>query len=58
MNKTQNNKHKSKAVSDSKTAKATIKSLIVDLASKDGVVRVKTLSNENDWVRWEEQPRL
>jgi len=58
-------------VSGSKAAKATIKSLIVDLESKDGVVRVKarqqlvaykkqsvaplirTLSNENDWVRWE-----
>ena len=58
-------------MSGSKAAKATIKSLIVDLESKDGVVRVKarqqlvaykkqsvaplirTLSNENDWVRWE-----
>jgi HEAT repeat protein len=58
-------------VSDSKTTEAIIKSLIADLASKDGVARVKarrqlvaykawsvaplikTLSNENDWVRWE-----
>ena len=58
-------------VSDSKAAKATIKLLIADLASRDGVVRVKarrqliayrkqsiaplirTLSNKNDWVRWE-----
>ena len=58
-------------VSDNKAAKATIKSLIADLASKDGLVRVtargqlvaykklavapliRTLSNENDWVRWE-----
>ena len=58
-------------MSGSKAAKATIKSLIADLASKDGVVRVmarrqlvaykkrsvapliRTLSNENDWVRWE-----
>ena len=58
-------------MSDSKAAKATIKSLLADLASKDGVVRVmarqqlvaykkqsvapliRTLSNENDWVRWE-----
>jgi HEAT repeat protein len=58
-------------VSDSKTTEAIIKSLIADLASKDGVVRVKarrqlvaykarsvaplikTLSSENDWVRWE-----
>jgi HEAT repeat protein len=71
MNKTQNNAPKDNAVSVSKAAKATIKSLIADLASKDGVVRVKarqqlvahkkrsvaplirTLSNENDWVRWE-----
>jgi hypothetical protein len=71
MNKTENNKRKSNVGSDSKTAQATIKSLIADLASKDGVVRVKarqqlvaykarsvtplikTLSNENDWVRWE-----
>ena len=71
MNKTQNNAPKDNAVSGSKAAKATIKSLIADLASKDGVVRVKarqqlvaykkrsvaplirTLSNENDWVRWE-----
>jgi hypothetical protein len=66
MNKTQN-----KAVSGSKAAKTTIKSLIAGLASKDGVVRImarrqlvdykkrpvapliRTLSNENDWVRWE-----
>jgi HEAT repeat protein len=58
-------------VSDSKAAKATINSLIADLANKDGIVRVKarqqlvaykkrsvaplmrTLSNKNDWVRWE-----
>ena len=58
-------------VFNSKDAKATISSLIAELASKDGVVRVKsrsqlvtygaravsplikTLSNENDWVRWE-----
>jgi len=71
MNKTQNNAPKDNAVSGSKAAKATIKSLIADLASKDGVVRVmarrqlvaykkrsvapliRTLSNENDWVRWE-----
>ncbi len=71
MNKTQNNTPKDNVVSDNKATKATIKSLIADLASKDGVVRVKarqqlvaykkrsvallirTLSNENDWVRWE-----
>jgi HEAT repeat protein len=71
MNKTQNNAPKGNTVSDSKAAKATIKSLIADLASKDGVVRVmarqqlvaykkrsvaplvRTLSDENDWVRWE-----
>jgi HEAT repeat protein len=71
MNKTQNSAPKGNAVSDSKADKATIKSLIADLASKDGVVRVKarqqlvaykkrsvaplirTLSNKNDWVRWE-----
>ena len=71
MNKTQNNAPKGNTVSDSKAAKATIKSLIADLASKDGVVRVmarqqlvaykkrsaapliRTLSNGNDWVRWE-----
>jgi HEAT repeat protein len=71
MNKTQNNAPKDNAVSGSEAIKATIKSLIADLASKDGVVRVKarqqlvaykkrsvaplirTLSNENDWVRWE-----
>jgi HEAT repeat protein len=53
------------------SAKEIIKSLIADLASKDGIVRVKarqqlvaykkrsvaplirTLSHENDWVRWE-----
>ena len=68
---TQNNAPKVNALSDSKAAKATIKSLIDELASKDGVVRVKarrqlvaykkqsatllirTLSNNNDWVRWE-----
>ena len=71
MNKTQNNIPKGNLVSDNKATKATIKSLIADLASKDGVVRVKarqqlvaykklsvaplirTLSNENDWMRWE-----
>ena len=71
MNKTQNNTPKGNVVSDNKATKAIIKSLIADLASKDGVVRVKarqqlvaykkrsvaplirTLSNENDWVRWE-----
>ena len=71
MNKPQNNAPKDNVVSGSKAAKAAIKSLIADLASKDGVVRVKarqqlvaykkrsvaplikTLSNENDWVRWE-----
>ena len=71
MEKTQNNTPKGNRGSDSKAAKATIKSLIADLASKDGVVRVtarrqlvaykkqsvapltRTLSNENDWVRWE-----
>jgi HEAT repeat protein len=71
MKKTQNSTLKDNAVSGSKAAKATIKSLIADLASKDGVVRVmarrqlvaykkrsvapliRTLSNENDWVRWE-----
>jgi HEAT repeat protein len=59
------------AMSGSRVTKPTIKSLIADLASKDGVVRlkarqqlvaykrralaplIKTLSNENDWVRWE-----
>jgi len=41
MNKTQNNVPKGNAVSGSKAAKATIKSLIADLASKDGIVRVK-----------------
>ena len=57
--------------SESKTAETMIKSLIADLASKDGIVRVKarrtlvgyksnavpllikTLSDKNDWVRWE-----
>ena len=71
MNKTQNNAPNVNALSDSKAAKATIKSLIDELASEDGVVRVKarqqlvaykkrsvaplirTLSNKNDWVRWE-----
>jgi hypothetical protein len=42
MNKTRNNKRKSNAGSvSSKPAKATIRSLIADLASKDGIVRVK-----------------
>ena len=41
MNKTQNNASKGSVVSDSKAAKAAIKSLIVDLASKDGIVRIK-----------------
>ena len=68
---TQDHAPKVNALSDSKAAKATIKSLIDELASKDGVVRVKarrqlvaykkrsvtplirTLSNKNDWVRWE-----
>jgi len=67
----QNNTPKGNVVSDNKATKGTIKALIADLASKDGVVRVKarqqlvaynkrsvaplvrTLSNENDWVRWE-----
>jgi len=40
MNKTQNNAPKDNAASVSKATKATIKSLIADLASKDGVVRV------------------
>jgi len=71
MKKTQKNIPKDNVVFDSKAAKANIKLLIADLASKDGVVRVKarqqlvaykkqsvaplirTLSNENDWVRWE-----
>jgi HEAT repeat protein len=71
MKKTQNNRPKGTTESESMAAKAAIKSLIADLASKDGVVRVKarhqlvaykkrsvaplirTLSNENDWVRWE-----
>jgi HEAT repeat protein len=71
MKKTQNNTPKDNVVSDSKATKANIKLLIADLASKDGVVRVKarqqlvaykkqsiaplirTLSNKNDWVRWE-----
>jgi HEAT repeat protein len=71
MKKTQNNALKDIAISGSNVAKPTIKSLIADLASQDGVVRVKarlqlvaykkravaplikTLSNENDWVRWE-----
>ena len=71
MKKTPNNAPKDIAMSGGKAAKPTIKSLIADLASKDGVVRVKarlqlvaykkravsplikTLSNENDWVRWE-----
>ncbi|MFC1909716.1 HEAT repeat domain-containing protein [Chloroflexota bacterium] len=41
MKKTQNNAPKGNSESGSKAAKATIKSLIADLASKDGVVRVK-----------------
>jgi HEAT repeat protein len=71
MNKPQNSAPGGNAVSDSKSAKATINSLIAGLASKDGIVRVKarqqlvaykkqsvaplirTLSNKNDWVRWE-----
>jgi HEAT repeat protein len=71
MNKPQNSAPGGNAVSDSKSAKATINSLIADLASKDGIIRVKarqqlvaykkrsvaplirTLSNKNDWVRWE-----
>jgi HEAT repeat protein len=71
MNKIQNNAPKDNAVSGSKAAKAPIKSLIADLASKDGIVRMKarqrlvaykkrsvaplirTMSDENDWVRWE-----
>jgi HEAT repeat protein len=71
MNKTQNNAPRGNAMSDGKVVEPTIKSLIADLASKDGLVRVKarqqlvaykkqsvaplirTLSNENDWVRWE-----
>jgi HEAT repeat protein len=40
MNKTQNNAPKDNAASVSKATKATIKSLLADLASKDGVVRV------------------
>jgi len=71
MNKKQSNAPKSNTVSGNEAAKATIKLLIADLASNNGVVRVKarrqlvaykkqsvaplirTLSNENDWVRWE-----
>ena len=45
MNKTQNNAPKDNAVSGSKAAKVTIKSLIADLASKDGVGRMKTVSS-------------
>jgi hypothetical protein len=41
MNKTQNNAPKGNTVSDSRAAKATIKSLIDDLANKDGLVRVR-----------------
>ncbi len=37
----QNNAPKGNAVSGSRVAKATIKSLIADLASQDGIVRVK-----------------
>jgi hypothetical protein len=71
MNKKQNNSSKTNLVNYSKASKTTISSLIADLASKDGIVRVKarqqlvyyrgrsiaalikTLSNENCWVRWE-----
>jgi HEAT repeat protein len=71
MNKPQNSAPGGNAVSNSKSAKAIINSLISGLASKDGIVRVKarqqlvaykkrsvaplirTLSNKNDWVRWE-----
>ena len=71
MIKTQNKTPKGNVVSDNKATKATIKSLIADLSSKDGIVRVKarqqlvaykkrsvaplirTLSNENNGVRWE-----
>ena len=41
MKKTQNNAPEDNVVSGSKAAKTTIKSLIADLASEDGVVRVK-----------------
>jgi HEAT repeat protein len=58
-------------MSDRKNIKAIIQSLVTDLASEDGVVRIKarrqlvdyksravaplikTLSNKNDYVRWE-----
>jgi HEAT repeat protein len=71
MNKTQNSTPEGNVVSDNKATKEVIKSLIADLASKDGIVRVKarqqlvaykkrsvaplirTLTHENDWVRWE-----
>jgi HEAT repeat protein len=61
----------SERIPESKTAETNIESLIADLASKDGIVRVKarrslvgykskavpslikTLSDKNDWVRWE-----
>ena len=41
MNKKQNNPSKTNLVTNSKASKATISSLIADLASKDGIVRVK-----------------
>jgi HEAT repeat protein len=41
VKKTQNNAPKGNAMSDNKATKATIKSLIADLSSKDGIVRVK-----------------
>ena len=71
MNNTENNEPIVSALSDNEVTKDIIKSLIVDLANKDGIVRVKarrqlvaykkrsvsplikTLSNKNDWVRWE-----
>jgi HEAT repeat protein len=71
MKETQNNSPEGNVESYGKAAKVTIRSLIADLASKDGGVRtmarqqlvaykkrsvlplIKTLSNENDWVRWE-----
>lgn len=41
MNKKQDNPSKTNLVTKSKASKATISSLIADLASKDGIVRVK-----------------
>jgi hypothetical protein len=41
MNKKQNNPSKTNLVTNSNAPKATISSLIADLASKDGIVRVK-----------------